>query len=66
MVPHGWYPDDPELVPLFQKIADLGMYVVFHAGIFLDGREGRCCRPTFYEGVHQVPNMRTNFRVALA
>ncbi|HEY0584017.1 MAG TPA: amidohydrolase family protein [Chloroflexota bacterium] len=57
MVPHGWYPDDAELVALYQTIAELGMYVVFHAGIFLDGREGRYCRPAFYEGVHQVPEM---------
>jgi predicted TIM-barrel fold metal-dependent hydrolase len=58
MVPHGWYPDDPELVQLYQAIAELGMYVVFHAGIFLDGREGRFCRPAYYEGVHRVPEMR--------
>jgi predicted TIM-barrel fold metal-dependent hydrolase len=58
MVPHGWYPDAPELIRLYELIAELGMYAVFHAGIFLDGREGRYCRPAFYEGVHQVPAMR--------
>jgi predicted TIM-barrel fold metal-dependent hydrolase len=46
------------VVRLYQTIADLGMYVVFHAGIFLDGREGSYCRPSFYEAVHQVPDMK--------
>ncbi|GAC1320602.1 MAG: hypothetical protein NVSMB2_16640 [Chloroflexota bacterium] len=58
MVPAGWYPNDPEVVRLYREIADLGMYVVFHSGIFLDGREGSFCRPTYYEGVHQVPELK--------
>jgi predicted TIM-barrel fold metal-dependent hydrolase len=58
MVPHGWYPDAPEVMRLYETIADLGMYAVFHAGIFLDGREGKFCRPAFFEGIHQVPGMR--------
>lgn len=37
MVPDGWYPNDPELLRLYQALADLGMYIVFHSGIFLDG-----------------------------
>ena len=58
MVPHGWYPDDQDVMRLYDTIAELGMYAVFHAGIFLDGREGKFCRPAFYEGIHQVPEMR--------
>jgi predicted TIM-barrel fold metal-dependent hydrolase len=58
MVPHGWYPDDQEVMRLYGRIAELGMYAVFHAGIFLDGREGKYCRPAYYEGIHQVPEMR--------
>jgi len=58
MVPGGWYPYDPPLVRLYQALADLGMYVVFHSGIFLDGREGMYCRPAFYEAVHQVPALK--------
>jgi hypothetical protein len=34
------------------------MYVVFHCGIFFDGRESSYCRPTFYEAVHQAPNFK--------
>ncbi|HZU07056.1 MAG TPA: amidohydrolase family protein [Chloroflexota bacterium] len=58
MVPSGWYPNDPPLIRLYQTLADLGMYVAFHSGIFLDGHAGSYCRPTFYEAVHQVPQLR--------
>jgi len=58
MVPAGWYPDDPEVLRLYRVIAELGMYTIFHVGIFLDGREGKYCRPAFYEGVHQVTGLR--------
>lgn len=58
MVPAGWYPQDPELLPLYRTIAELGMYTVFHVGIFLDAKEGSFCRPTFYEQVHQAEGMR--------
>ena len=58
IVPDGWYPNDPRVTPLYQALADLGMYVVFHVGIFLDGGQGSYCRPTFYEAVHRVPGLR--------
>jgi hypothetical protein len=34
------------------------MYVLFHAGIFADGREGTYCRPVFYEVIRQVPGLK--------
>jgi predicted TIM-barrel fold metal-dependent hydrolase len=58
MVPAGWYPNDPLLLPLYEVLAELGMYVVFHVGIFLDAKEGSFCRPAFFELVHQVPTLR--------
>jgi predicted TIM-barrel fold metal-dependent hydrolase len=58
MVPSGWYPSDPPLTRLYRELADLGMYVVFHAGIFLDGREGMYCRPAFFEAVHEVAELK--------
>jgi len=58
LVPAGWFPSDPEVIRLYQVLADLGMYVAFHSGIFLDGREGSYCRPALYEGIHQVPALR--------
>ncbi|MBV8694665.1 MAG: amidohydrolase family protein [Ktedonobacteraceae bacterium] len=58
MVPTHWYPNAPELVPLYHEIAHLGMYVVFHAGIFMDGQQGSYCRPTYFEGIRQVPKLK--------
>ncbi|HEX6555155.1 MAG TPA: amidohydrolase family protein [Ktedonobacteraceae bacterium] len=58
MIPTHWYPNDPEIVPLYQEIAKLGMYVVFHVGIFMDGQQGSYCRPTFFEGVRRVPDLK--------
>jgi uncharacterized protein len=58
MIPTHWYPNDPHIVPLYQEIAKLGMYVVFHAGIFMDGQQGSYCRPTFFEGIRQAPDLK--------
>jgi len=55
MVPDGWSVDDAGLRPLLQELADLGMYVAFHCGIFLDERSSTYCRPALYEGVHLIP-----------
>ena len=58
MIPAQWYPHDPELIPLYREIAQLGMYVVFHAGIFIDGKQGSYCRPTYFEEIRQVPELK--------
>jgi predicted TIM-barrel fold metal-dependent hydrolase len=54
MVPDRWTTEDEEALALLQALARLGMYVVFHAGIFMDERSSSFCRPTFYEAVHRV------------
>jgi predicted TIM-barrel fold metal-dependent hydrolase len=58
MVPTHWYPNDPRLLPLWDTLIELGMYTVFHAGIFYDGRQSSYCRPTYYEVIHQVPGFK--------
>lgn len=58
MIPSQWYPNDPQIIPLYQEIAKLGMHVVFHVGIFMDGQQGSYCRPTYYERIRQVPEMK--------
>jgi len=55
MVPDRWSVDDDEVQPLLRELADLGMYVAFHCGIFLDERSSTYCRPALYEGVHRIP-----------
>ena len=46
MVPTGWYPYDREVQPVFAEARALGIPILFHSGIFIDGRSGRFCRPT--------------------
>jgi predicted TIM-barrel fold metal-dependent hydrolase len=58
LVPTRWYPNDPGLLPLWETLAELEMYTVFHTGIFYDGRESSYCRPTYYEVAHQVPGFK--------
>jgi len=55
MVPDCWTAQDTHVLPLWQQLADLGMYVAFHSGIFLDERSSAYCRPALFEGVHRVP-----------
>ena len=51
LVPTHWHASEPPLARLWQTLADLGMYTVFHAGIFYDGRNSTYCRPAYFEGV---------------
>jgi uncharacterized protein len=54
MVPDRWTVEDQEVEPLLRALADLGMYVVFHSGIFMDERSSTYCRPAMYEGIHRI------------
>jgi predicted TIM-barrel fold metal-dependent hydrolase len=58
MVPDHWTVIDGHIRPLLQELAKLGTYTLFHSGIFLDERSSSWCRPSYYEGVHQVKGFR--------
>ena len=62
MVPTGWYPYDDRVQPVFAVASELRLPVLFHSGIFIDGRSGRFCRPAFFEALREHPGAR----VALA
>jgi uncharacterized protein len=62
MVPSGWYPYDDQVQPSFAVAAELKLPLLFHSGIFIDGRSGRFCRPSFFEALRDHPGVR----VALA
>lgn len=62
MVPSGWYPQDETVQPVFAVAAELRLPVLFHSGIFIDGRSGRFCRPVNFEALRDHPGVR----VALA
>ena len=57
-VPTGWYPYDDRAHKVYARAAKLGLPILFHSGIFIDGRSGRFCRPTFYEAVREHPSLR--------
>jgi uncharacterized protein len=58
MVPTGWYPYDDCAHRVYAQAARLNLPILFHSGIFIDGRSGRFCRPTFYEAVREHPGLR--------
>lgn len=58
LVPTGWYPYDDCAHRVYERAAELGLPILFHSGIFIDGRSGRFCRPTFYEAVRDHPGLR--------
>jgi uncharacterized protein len=58
LVPTHWYPHDPALSSLWRTLAELGIYTVFHAGIFYDGRQSTYCRPAYFESVREAPGFK--------
>jgi uncharacterized protein len=58
MVPSGWYPYDDHVQPTFAEAARLKLPLLFHSGIFIDGRSGRFCRPAFFETLRDHPGVR--------
>jgi len=57
LVPSGWYPYDECGHRVYERAAALGIPILFHSGIFIDGRSGRYCRPSFYEAVRDHPRL---------
>lgn len=62
MVPSGWYPHDAAVQPTMAEAARLELPMLFHSGIFIDGRSSRFCRPAEFESLRDHPGAR----VALA
>ena len=58
MVPTGWYPYDADVQPVFAEARRLGIPLLFHSGIFIDGRSGRFCRPTYFEALRDHPGLK--------
>jgi uncharacterized protein len=58
LVPTGWYPYEERAHRVYERANRLGLPILFHSGIFIDGRSGRFCRPTFYEAVREHPGLK--------
>ena len=58
MVPRGWHPHDDAVQGVFAECARLQLPLLFHSGIFIDGRSGRYCRPVFFERLREHASAR--------
>ena len=58
MVPSGWYPYDDCAHLVYEQAEKLKLPILFHSGIFIDGRSGRFCRPSFFEAVRDHPGLK--------
>src|SRR4029078_7584881 len=58
MVPSGWVPADDCAQRVFAVAAERNAPILFHSGIFIDGRSGRHCRPVEFEALREHPRLR--------
>lgn len=58
MVPSGWYPEDVIVQPTFAVASELKLPLLFHSGVFIDGRASRFCRPIGFEPLRDHPGAR--------
>lgn len=59
MDPNHWYPYDEEIFPLYEKIEELRLPIIFHSGInfaFVDA--SRFCRPAYFEPLIRFPDLK--------
>ena len=58
MVPSGWYPESEAVQPTFAVASELALPLLFHSGVFIDGRASRFCRPIGFEPLRDHPGAR--------
>ncbi len=59
MIPNHWYPTDKVAFPVYEEIQELGVPVIFHAGILYGYEDGsRFCQPVLYEALINFPGVR--------
>lgn len=58
MVPSGWYPESEVVQSTFAVASELKLPLLFHSGVFIDGRASRFCRPIGFEPLRDHPGAR--------
>jgi len=59
MIPDHWYPYDPKMFRVYEKIQELEIPVLFHSGILYGMKDSsRFCRPVNYEVLLNFPKIR--------
>jgi predicted TIM-barrel fold metal-dependent hydrolase len=59
MIPHHWYPYDEPIFPVYAKVQELSVPMIFHSGIlfgFMDS--SRFCRPVHFEALLHFPGIK--------
>ncbi len=59
MIPDHWYPYEPIFFPLYEKIQELEVPIIFHSGILFGFKDSsRFCRPCNYEVLINFPKLK--------
>jgi len=59
MIPDHWYPYDTKFFPLYEKIQEIDVPILFHSGILWGFKDSsRFCRPCNYEVLVNFPKLR--------
>jgi predicted TIM-barrel fold metal-dependent hydrolase len=59
MIPDHWSPTDELVLPVYEKLRELGKPIQFHSGILYGfGDSSRFCRPVLYEALVNFPGLR--------
>jgi predicted TIM-barrel fold metal-dependent hydrolase len=59
MIPDHWYPYDEALFPVYEKVQELGVPMLFHSGILFGFKDSsRFCRPVHYEALLHFPGIK--------
>jgi uncharacterized protein len=58
LVPAGWYPYDEPARRVYERAEALELPLLFHSGVFIDGRSSRFCRPAYLEALRDYPRLR--------
>ena len=59
MIPYHWYPYEERIFPVYAKIQEMKVPIIFHSGIsFTGGDCSRFCRPVFYEVLLHFPKIK--------
>ena len=59
MIPNQWEPCDEIVLPIYEKLEELGKPVHFHSGIlYVLGSSSRFCRPVLFEPLMHFPKLK--------
>jgi uncharacterized protein len=59
MIPNHWYPYEERLFPVYKRIEELRVPLLFHSGILYgNGDSSRFCRPCYFEVMLHFPKVK--------